>query len=288
MTEARLRKKFDLAYFLAKENLPFKKFVPMAELEERHDVDLSVSYRNEKDAAEFISYIPKTYCKELERAMASVNFFSILADGSTDHANVENEVFLAFYFDHRSCDGRVRVRNKLLAIQQPKSTTGKGLYHCRKQGLNYVQLDDWKKKLISFGCDGASANIAANGLKGHLEKDVPWILMFWCLYHRLELALKDALKANPTFLAVDEMLLRLYFLYEKSPKKCGELKDIVEAMASFVDEYEFPSSGVNKPLRACGTRFIATKYQPCTTWLKDMGHTWHTSLPWLLISKSRR
>ena len=83
--------------------------------------------------------------------------------------------------------------------------------------------------------------------------------MFWCLSHRLELALKDALKANPTFLAVDEMLLRLYFLYEKSPKKCRELKDIVEAMASFVDENEFPSSGGNKPLRACGTRFIAHK-----------------------------
>ena len=103
-----------------------------------------------------------------------------------------------------------------------------------------MQLDDWKKKLISFGCDGASANIAANGLKGQLEKDVPWILMFWCLYHRLELALKDALKANPTFLAVDEMLLRLYFLYEKSPKKCGELKDIVEAMASLLMKMSFP------------------------------------------------
>ena len=36
--------------------------------------------------------------------------------------------------------------------------------------------------------------------------------MFWCLAHRLELALKDALKNNPTFLAVDEMILKLYFL----------------------------------------------------------------------------
>ena len=46
----------------------------MAELEERHDVDLGVNYRYEKAAAEFISYIAKTYCKEFERAMASVNF----------------------------------------------------------------------------------------------------------------------------------------------------------------------------------------------------------------------
>ena len=52
----------------------------MAELEERHDADLGVSFRNEKAAAEFISYIAKTYCKEFERAMATVN--SIQADGS--------------------------------------------------------------------------------------------------------------------------------------------------------------------------------------------------------------
>ena len=42
---------------------------------------------------------------------------------------------------------------------------------------------------------------------------------------RLELAIKDALKS--TFDEIDEMLLRLYYLYEKSPKKCRELEDIV-------------------------------------------------------------
>ena len=39
----------------------------------------------------------------------------------------------------------------------------------------------------------------------------------WCLAHRLELAIKDALHGT-AFDLVDEMLLRLYYLYEKSPK----------------------------------------------------------------------
>ena len=47
----------------------------------------------------------------------------------------------------------------------------------------------------------------------------------WCLAHRLELAIKDALKGT-CFDLVDEMLLRLYYLYEKSPKKSRELEDI--------------------------------------------------------------
>lgn len=99
VTEARLSEKFDFAYLLAKDNLSFKEFVAMAEQEERHEVDLGISYRNEKSPVEFVSYIAQTYVKELETAMSSVHFFSIQADGSKDHANVENEVFLAFYVD---------------------------------------------------------------------------------------------------------------------------------------------------------------------------------------------
>ena len=37
--------------------------------------------------------------------------------------------------------------------------------------------------------------------------------------HRPELLLKDALKST-YFATVNELLLQVYFLYEKSPKKC--------------------------------------------------------------------
>ena len=63
-------------------------------------------------------------------------------------------------------------------------------------GLSFVNVADWQNKLIEFGCDGASLNISARGLRGYLEESVPWIVVFWCLAHCLELALKDALKAT--------------------------------------------------------------------------------------------
>ena len=53
--------------------------------------------------------------------------------------------------------------------------------------------------------------------------------MFWCLAHRLELAIKDALKSS-LFSQIDEPLLRIYYLYEKAPKKCRELDRIVEEL----------------------------------------------------------
>ena len=48
----------------------------------------------------------------------------------------------------------------------------------------------------------------------------------WCMAHRLELPIKDALKPT-AFALVDELLLRLYYVYEKSSKRCRELEDTI-------------------------------------------------------------
>ena len=87
---------------------------------------------------------------------------------------------------------------------------------------------------------------------------MPWITVFWCLAHRLELALSDALK-NMMFLQVDEMLLRVYYLYEKSAKKCLELNEVIHELKQRLEHTDLPAEGGNRPLRACGTRFVAHK-----------------------------
>lgn len=81
-------------------------------------------------------------------------------------------------------------------------------------------------KLIGLGTDGASVNVAASGLKGFVEGHLSWFFWMWCMAHRLELAIKDVLK-KMAFDLIDDLLLRLYYLYEKSPKKCCELEDVV-------------------------------------------------------------
>ena len=42
----------------------------------------------------------------------------------------------------------------------------------------YVGISDWKELLVGYGCDGARTNVAAGGLRGHLEHAVPWVVMF--------------------------------------------------------------------------------------------------------------
>ena len=110
------------------------------------------------------------------------------------------------------------------------------------------------KKLVGIATDGASVNIASGGLRGLVEQELGWIFWMWCLAHRLELAIKDAL--NDTFFkSIDEMLLQLYYLYEKSPKKCRELDSIVTDLKEC---FECDEGGI-KPIRASGTRWVSHK-----------------------------
>ncbi len=109
---------------------------------------------------------------------------------------------------------------------------------------------------MGIATDGATANVAGNGLKGLVERELEWIFWMWCLAHRLELAIKDALRTT-CLDQLGEMLLRLYYIYKKSPKKCTELESIVtdlEGTLHFTDE----GSGV-QPIRACGTRWVCHK-----------------------------
>ena len=61
------------------------------------------------------------------------------------------------------------------------------------------------------------------------------------------------------FSTIDDLLLRLYFIYEKSPKMCHVLNDIMEDLKACLEPSEMSSKGGNRPLRACGTRFVSHK-----------------------------
>lgn len=74
-----------------------------------------------------------------------------------------------------------------------------------------------------MGADGASVNSGdKQGVRALVQEELSWVVFVWCMAHRLELALKDSL-SDTFFKEVDEMLLRIYYLYEKSPKKYREL-----------------------------------------------------------------
>ena len=173
--------------------------------------------------------------------LTKAKFFSIQADTTTDCGNIEDELYMVMHFDPYSQDGAVHVRDRFLTVRRPSRCDAKGLYECFERALAYVGVTDWQTKLIGFGCDGTYVKIGEGGLRGILEESMPWVVVFWCLAHRLELALKDALKGT-LFTTIDEMLLRLYYLYHKSPKKCNELNEVVASLMLCLESSELPES----------------------------------------------
>ena len=78
-----------------------------------------------------------------------------------------------------------------------------------------------------------------------LREDMPWLVVIHCLNHRLELGVKDALRK--TYIdEVSSMLINLYYVYEKSPKRLRELRSVGEVM----------EESINEPEKAQGTRWL--------------------------------
>ena len=119
---------------------------------------------------------------------------------------------MKFWFDLDRHDEKVHTRMAYFKVARPKSVTGEGLFELVHDTLKHFGIQaidhDNCKKLIGFGTDGASANIANAGLEEIFERKLEWIYWSWCLAHRLELAIKNALKGS-YFESIDEMLLKL-------------------------------------------------------------------------------
>ena len=96
----------------------------------------------------------------------------------------------------------------------------------------------------NLSVDGASVNTGIHGGLGvKMKESAPWINVIHCFNHSLDTFDKTFFKE------VDNMLLKLFYLYRKSPKRLRELK-------MFSEMYDH---SVPKPYKSYGTRWIAHK-----------------------------
>uniref|UniRef100_A0A1X7TCM6 Uncharacterized protein n=1 Tax=Amphimedon queenslandica TaxID=400682 RepID=A0A1X7TCM6_AMPQE len=91
-----LKRKFDIAYFVATEKLPLAKYPKLCELKKRLVVHLGHLCLNENFCKDFISYIALSKQEKLLNKICKANFFSVLLDGCTVKANIDNEAALVF------------------------------------------------------------------------------------------------------------------------------------------------------------------------------------------------
>jgi len=155
----RTKKKFDVAYFIAKEGLAFTKMKSLCELEERHGVDIGPAYHA---CSNFVEYIALEEKYRLVQALSKSRFYSFQVDSSADVANVEEELFLVIYLESSSSavDGKVQIVNKFFCVQQPVRSTVEGLYNCFESAMAYMGIEEsWKMKMVGLGCDDTNINL---------------------------------------------------------------------------------------------------------------------------------
>ena len=108
------RKKFETAYFIAKEQLPLTKFGRILALEELHNVQLGNAYRNNNVCGEFIDYTADDLALKVLQKLKSSNFHSALWDGTTYVSVSEKETFFMLYLDKVRSHGEVLVKTEFL------------------------------------------------------------------------------------------------------------------------------------------------------------------------------
>ncbi|KAL5491664.1 hypothetical protein EMCRGX_G016996, partial [Ephydatia muelleri] len=268
-TRSRMRRKFDLCFVMAKESLPFAKYPSLLELEARHDVDLGFEYSTPDSAKAFTSYIAQAQREAFLKSLAirKCFFYSIMMDGSTaDAGNVEDEMVVLLTSCKNDDTREITSVTRYWSVHSPNRADATGLIGSLKHALQPLGVIDLLDQvsvlnvkdmpvLVGGSSDGASVNISdCNGVRGQLQRALPWLFWAWCFAHRLELSCNDAF-CSPLFKYIEEMLLRLYYLYEKSPKKSTDLANIVENLQHVFD---FPKGG-NLPTRCHGTRWISHK-----------------------------
>ena len=92
-------------------------------------------------------------------------------------------------------------------------------------------VKNWREKLLAFGADGASVNLGKkNGLAALFRKEVPYLIDFHCLPHRLELALIKLQKSVKSVDTVYNVLHLIWKTYHYSPKSVRELKSIADEL----------------------------------------------------------
>ena len=264
--QEKMKKKFDICFVMAKENMAFRKYPALHELEVRHGVDLGESYKTKDSAKIFTHYIAESQRQGFFHSLSTAHFFSFLMDGSTDAGNLEDELIVILYCKKDDDKEEMKSCVRYFAVKVPKKANADGLIECLGIALKEFGIEDILKRasvlgvegkpvLIGGGTDGASVNVAEqNGMKGKMQRELPWLYWAWCYAHRLELACKDALSSQ-LFKEITDMLLRLYYIYSKSPKKSRELSDIV---VDLKDVFQFKKGG-DMPVRSQGSRWVAHK-----------------------------
>ena len=253
-TECRgVQKLFDIAYYIAAQGRPLSDYESLLSLQKLHGVEfMGTSYESRFACRRFLLSISDYFLeKNVQDKLSRCNFIAIMTDGTTDAAVSEQEVIYLSYLD----PDEFEPRTTFFRLQQLHGGQDADiLMNAIRDAFQINGMTNEFQKLVFFGSDGTNTNSGLKtGLITKLKNEIPWIQFIWCISHRLELSMKDALEKfiNP----VDESLRHLYYLFKKSSKKLSQLKSLKKDLEKI---YDFETKSL-RPEKSTDTRWLDHK-----------------------------
>ena len=226
-------------------------------MEVKHGVQLGEVYANDTSAGVMIYFIGDSIAWDLKNTLKNPIFFSLLMDGSTDASVTKKQaIFVVVFNPTPPKTNEIKVEIMYLNLANLVTADAPGIICAIDFSFESISFENWHSKLVGYGSDGASVNCGKKrDVKTILQNDCEWLTFGWCVAHFLELALKDSL-GKTAFLEVDELILCMYYLYKKSPKKLQQLKELVNVCQ---ETYEFKAGGVCRK-KASGLHLLLIVY----------------------------
>ena len=227
--EARMNVLFDAAFYTANRRHAFREFPYTCDLLEKEGVDVGPMYRNDRACKAFVKSIAEVEQRSLEEELKDVRFLTVLADGSTDCAIIEQE---SVYVRFVSREGKIQT--KLAEMVALKSGNAQGVLDGIMKGLLSVGIDEAAVKAKMIGCnfDGAAVMMGKNsGVAKRLADMVDHeFVSVHCVALNLELAALDSTKGSTYLTKFNDTLLHIFKYYHYSPKKRRELHEICDLL----------------------------------------------------------
>lgn len=219
-----MEKLFNTAYVIAKEDYALNDFRILCQMQMKNGVKMGETYLNDKGARQFIKYIAETMRTDLKSQLSKIEFFSLMADGSTDKSVMASEIIYICYLH----EGEPKCN--FISLTECQNEKASGI----KSGIVTVLnefIPNWEKKLTAVCFDGANVNMGSSaGVSKLLENECGHLISVHCIAHRLELAMSDAIKYVKHINIVEEIVKGVYSYYHSSPKRTKELKAIGEIL----------------------------------------------------------
>ncbi len=244
----KMKKYVRTSFYIAQFSKPFNEFKSLMELQlanfgKTGEGTMYKTYMNDKSCKTFIDCIAADLLES--KVVSALNpdcFISILADGSTDRSNTEQQIIYVTMLQNNK-----PVTQFVTLTNVPKANAENIATALKKTLTKKLKLSDWKNNVVSCCFDGAAVmHGERSGVATRLRKDADHLIAIHCCAHRFELAIKDMQKKMPEIDDMETVMKESYKFYKYSRENWDKLQSTGDIL----------KCNVRKPVKVDGTRWI--------------------------------